>query len=81
MNDTTPDAAEVQRRVLRSMSTARKARLIGELCDTARSLSMVGIRSRHPAYSEQEVRWALWRMLHGDELFRRAWPHAPLLPP
>ncbi len=81
MNDTTPEAAEVQRRVLRSMSMERKLQLLDELCEGARATSMAGIRSRHPSYSEQEVRWALWRMIYGDALFRRAWPTAPLLAP
>lgn len=81
MNDTTPEAAEVQRRVLRAMSMARKLQLVDEFCESLRATSMAGIRARHPTYSDQEVKWALWRMLYGDELFRRAWPAAPLLSP
>ena len=39
------------------------------------------IRARHPSYDEPTARWALFRMLVGDALFRRAWPHAPLVDP
>ena len=81
MGDTTPEAAEVQRRLLREMSSARKTALTDELCETARTLAIAGIRGRHPDYSEGEARYALWRMMYGDDLFRRAWPDAPVLAP
>ena len=81
MSDTTPEAAKVQARVLRAMSMERRFQLLDELCEAARSTSMAGIRARHPTYSDQEVRWALWRMIYGDDLFGRAWPSAPLLAP
>ena len=81
MNDTTSDAAEVQRLVLRRMSLTQKAALLDEVCETARALAVAGIRRRHPEYGDREARWALWRMLYGDELFRRAWPDAPLTAP
>jgi hypothetical protein len=81
MNDTTPEAAEVQRRILRGMSSARKVEIISSMCEGMRSVATAGIRMRHPHYDEQQARWALWRMLYGDELFRRAWPAAPLLAP
>jgi hypothetical protein len=37
--------------------------------------------ARHPAYDEYQARMALYRLLVGDELFRRAWPAEPLLAP
>jgi hypothetical protein len=81
MDDTTPEAVDVQRRILRGMSLARKAALLDELCETARALTLAGIRNRHPEYSERDAQLALWRMLHGDAVFRRAWPGAPLHAP
>jgi hypothetical protein len=42
---------------------------------------MAGIRARHPRYTPEEVRRALARLLLGDELTRRVWPHADLLDP
>jgi len=81
MTDTTPDALAVQRRVLREMSVAQRLRATSDLCESTRRTSLAGIRSRHPSYSESDARFALFRMLYGDELFRRAWPDAPLLAP
>ena len=81
MTDTTPEAAELQRRILREMSVDKKGALLVEMCDAMWALALRGIRERHPEYDEREARFALWRMLHGDELFRRAWPKAPLLAP
>ena len=51
-----------------------------QMSDDLRRLSADGIRHRHPEYSETEVRWALDRMLLGDELFARAYPKASVLP-
>lgn len=81
MSDTTPEAAEVQRRILRGMTASRKVALLSEMCEDSRSIAIAGIRMRHPEYDEQQARWALWRMLYGDQLFQRAWPGAPLLAP
>ncbi len=81
MSDTSPEAAEVQRGILRGMSLARKAELIDSMCEGAREIAIAGIRLRHPDYDDRAARWALWRMLYGDALFCRAWPTAPLLPP
>jgi len=81
MTDTTAEAAEVQRRILRGMSMSRKAEVVDSMCESMRALAIAGIRMRHPEYDEQQARWALWRMLYGDELFQRAWPAVPLLAP
>lgn len=81
MRDTTAEAAEVQRRMFRGMSMSRKAEAISSMCESMRKTAMAGIQMRHPDYDDKQVRWALWRMLYGDELFARAWPTAPLLAP
>lgn len=44
--------------------------------ETART----GIRSRHPDYSDSQIRLAEIRMRLGDDLFRAAFPGRPLLP-
>lgn len=81
MRDTTPDAAERQLAIYRAMPPARRAELALEMSQAARELALTGIRTRNPAYSEAEARFALFRLLLGDDLFRRAYPAAPLLPP
>ena len=47
----------------------------------ARAITLAAIRQRHPEYDDTSARWALFRLLVGDELFQKAWPHAPLLAP
>jgi hypothetical protein len=79
--DTTPDAAATQLAIYRRMDPGRRGELALEMSFAARELALAGIRMRHPAYSEEEARLALFRLLLGDELFRRAWPRAKLLEP
>lgn len=79
--DTSPEAESVQLAVLRSLSGAQKVKICFELSEACREYTRSGIRSRHPEYSEQQVEMALRRMTLGDDLFRKAWPCEPLLPP
>ena len=58
-----------------------RAQLAARLSADVRRLSRAGIRSRHPAYTDDDVELALRRLLYGDDLFRRAWPGCPLLAP
>jgi hypothetical protein len=46
-----------------------------------RDLAAAGIRSRHPNYTDDEVRFALRRLLLGDENTRKAWPDRNLVDP
>jgi hypothetical protein len=39
----------------------------------ARAITFENIRARHPEYDARQARMALYRLLVGDELFRRAW--------
>ena len=77
--DTTPEAHAVQLRILRSRTGAQRLRMAFQLSEDVLAFSRAGIRSRHPDYSEQELTWALNRLMLGDELFQQAWPDAPLL--
>jgi hypothetical protein len=79
--DTTPDAADVQLAIYRRMSPTRRCEIAAEMSATARSVALAGIRSRHPDYDERSARLALFRLVVGDALFRRAWPDAPVLDP
>lgn len=47
----------------------------------ARKIALAAIRTRHPDYDDATARWALFRMLLGDELFTRVWPSAPFVDP
>ena len=79
--DTTADSHAAQLAVYRRLGAARRAALAARLSADVRRLSRAGIRSRHPSYTDDEVELALRRLLHGDDLFRRAWPGRPLLAP
>jgi len=63
------------------MTPAQRCEIAAQMSADARAITLAGIRSRHADYDEREARWALFRMLHGDDLFHRAWPDAPLLDP
>jgi hypothetical protein len=79
--DTTPDAEAMQLELYRRMSPGQRGELAFTMSMMARDVALAGIRSRHPAYSDDEAQFALFRVLVGDELFRRAWPRAPVLEP
>jgi hypothetical protein len=79
--DTTSDAGAVQTEIYRRMSPARRCAIAVQMSAAARAITLAGIRSRHPEYDEHQARLALFRLLVGDELFRRAWPDAPLVEP
>lgn len=81
VSDTTPDAAAVQTAVYRRMTTDQRTWAAAEMCEMARAITLENIRARHPAYDEHQARMALYRLLVGDGLFRRAWPAEPLLAP
>jgi len=81
VRDTSADAAAVQTGIYRRMGPARRCALAAEMSVTAREIALAGIRSRHPDYDDRDARFALFRLLVGDALFRRAWPDAPLLEP
>ena len=79
--DTTTDADNVQLALYRKMTSEQRARLGHQMSIDARTITSDGIRQRHPDYDEAAVRWALFRILVGDQLFRRVWPGAPLVAP
>jgi hypothetical protein len=79
--DTAAESHAAQLAVYRRLGAARRAQLAARLSEDVRALSRAGIRARHPAYSDEEVEFALRRLLHGDDLYRRAWPGRPLLAP
>jgi hypothetical protein len=79
--DTTPAAHEAQLRAYRRMSGAQRVALAAQLSEDVRAVALAGIRARHPEYSEREAWYALQRLLLGDDLFTRAWPHARHIAP
>lgn len=79
--DTTPSADAVQLALYRKMSASDRSRIGHQMSLDARAISLMAVRRRHPEYDEITARWALFRLMVGDELFQKAWPHAPLVAP
>ena len=63
------------------MTPARRVAIGIQMSLDARATVLAGIRARHPDYDDATARWALFRLLIGDDLFVCAWPHAPLVAP
>jgi hypothetical protein len=72
--DTTPEAARVQLEIYRRMPASRRLELALQMSDTVRHIVAAGVRSRHPHYSEEQVRLAVIRLTLGDALFRQVYP-------
>jgi hypothetical protein len=77
--DTSTEAHAAQLSAWRRMGPERRLLLAMQMSDEIRQVALAGIRHRHPEYTEEEARFALFRHLLGHELFVRAWPHAPVL--
>ena len=67
--------------VYRRLGPAGRVRLAASLSADTRELTRAGIRSRHPTYTDEEVDFALRRVLYGDDLVGRAWPGRALIEP
>jgi len=72
--DTTPEAWRVQLEIYRRMPPSKRLELALRMSDSMRELVASGVRARHPEYDEQQVKFAVNRLLLGDELFRKAFP-------
>jgi hypothetical protein len=72
--DTTLEAARVQFEVFRRMPPGKRLELAFQMSDSLRQLVASGVRSRHPEYSEDQVRLAVIRLTLGEKLFRQAYP-------
>ncbi len=68
MNDTTPEAREVQTEVYRRMGGARRVKIAFELSELVRDLARARIRRRRPAFDDRAVEDELLWELYG---FRR----------
>ena len=78
--DTSLEAARVQMAVWERLGPSGRLALALRMSEDVRRLSEDGIRHRHPEYTPEQVRLAAIRLRLGDELFRKAYPGAQLLP-
>lgn len=63
------------------MTGPQRVAIAAQMSADARAIALAGIRARDPEHTDIESRHALLRLLLGDDLFRRAWPSAPLVAP
>lgn len=80
VGDTSLEAQRRQDAVFRAMGPERRVAAAVEMSESAFSITREGIRSRHPEYTDDEVRLTGIRLRLGDALFRAAFPHGPILP-
>jgi len=71
--DTQPEAERLLIELLRLTPVSRKLEILGELNAAARQLALQGVRARHPAATETELRRYLADLLLGPELAARAY--------
>jgi hypothetical protein len=64
--DTAPAAARVQLAIYRRMAPARRLEVALQLSDGLRALVAAGVRSRHPAFTDEQVHDAVLRLTLGD---------------
>jgi hypothetical protein len=79
--DTSTEADAVQLAAYRRLSGRERVAIVFRLNDMVRTLTMAGIRRRHPAYDDTEVRMAWQRLVLGDDLVRRVFPGRELIDP
>jgi hypothetical protein len=79
--DTTPDAQAFRTELHRKMTPGQRLEIAMQLSEATRQTALASIRHRHPEYDDDQARMALFRLLLGDDLFRRAYPTAPVLDP
>jgi len=80
ISDTSPEARRVQIEALRRLGVEGRLKATVALNHLTRELTKTGIRERHPDYSEEQVEFALRRIMLGDKLFREVYPDVEVEP-
>lgn len=71
--DTSPEAFEVQLRIYREMSPARKLQQVNALIRASRRLAMAGLRERHPDASDEELKKRFAALVLDAETVRKVY--------
>jgi hypothetical protein len=80
-HDTSADAFRAQLAVWNGLGPEGRVKLAGRISQSARYVAREGIRTRHPEYSDEQLKRALWRLLYGDTLVQKIWPQESLVAP
>lgn len=78
--DTAPEAALVQAAAFQRMSPERRLEIALQMSEDLRQLSAIGVRGRHPEYTDDQVRLAVIRLWLGDDLFHEVYPGVDVQP-
>lgn len=79
-DDTTPEAAAIQAEIWRRMPPERKHQIAAELSENVRQIAAQGVKSRHPDYTDAQIRLAVIKLAIGEQLFQEAYPDAEIQP-
>jgi len=72
-SDTHPKMEALQIQLLRQPTPTRKMEMLAQLNASARTLALMGLRSRYPRAGEAELRRRLAGLLLGEELARKVY--------
>ena len=72
-SDTHPKMEALQIQFWRVASPTRKMHMLAQLNASARTLALMGLRTRYPQASEAELRRRLAGLLLGEELARKVY--------
>ena len=72
-SDTHPKMEALQIQLWRQASPTRKMYMLAQLNQSARTLALMGLRSRYPHANETELRRRLADLLLGEELARKVY--------
>ncbi len=65
----------------RRMGPEARVRIAAQMSDDVRTITLEGIRMRHPDYDDERARRALFRLLLGEDLVRAIWPGEAIVAP
>jgi hypothetical protein len=74
--DTSPRAGQVQLNIFKQMTPEGRLPAAMDLAQTSRELLAEGVLKRHPGYSREQARFAVIRLVLGEELFAETYPTA-----
>jgi hypothetical protein len=72
--------SEAEWQILRNIGFDGRVRMTFHLSNSLRQISEAGIRSRHPDYSDRQVRLAATKLAIGPELFALVYPGEDVQP-
>ena len=72
-SDTHPQMEALQIQLLRQATPTRKMKMLAQLNASARTLALMGLRSRFPQASPAELRRRLADLLLGEKLARKVY--------